>query len=248
MYYNRLLKLKKDIDARIVQAKYATGTSDKDCTLTKTPAMIWRIFSQECMPEDERLRKCVFCGHDSIIVPTKDKGMEKQNRKKDYKYSMNLALWDKFEKDRTKAMNAGLAPPAFPTNHFKNNSEIKRKPTKPTVKIYEQPRLLCTCLNSTCVHRTKVGNTCIAKCRIWEPGDAEHAMFLATNPFCCCHEWQDNQCACPICKCPCKKLYYIAAIPRILHAGVEALSSMHAEPPPAMEVTNFVNTCLCNTW
>jgi hypothetical protein len=171
--------------------------------------------------------------------------MEEQNRKKDHEYNVNLALWENFEKDRTKAINVGLAPPPFPTNRFKNNSEIKRKPPKPTVKTYEQPRLLCTCLNSSCIHGTKVGNTSVAKCPIWEPGVVEHAMVLATDPFCCHHEWQDNQCTCPICKCPCNKLYYIAAIPRILHAGVKVSSSI-AEPSPAMEATNFVNTCLCN--
>jgi hypothetical protein len=114
--------------------------------------------------------------------------MKERNRKKDHKYSVNLALWDKFDKDRTKAINVGLAPPQFPTNPFKNNSEIKRKPPKPTVKTYEQPRLLCRCLDSSCIRGTKVGNTCIAKCCIQEPGDVEHAMFLATNPFCSHHK------------------------------------------------------------
>jgi hypothetical protein len=212
VYYDQLMKLKKDIDVKVVQVKYATGTSDKDYTLTKVPAMIGCVFSQECMPEDEKLWKCVFCGHDSITVPTEDERMEERNRKKDHEYSVNLALWEKFEKDRTKAINAGLAPPPFPTNRFKNNSEIKRKPPKLTVKTYEQPRLLCTCLNSSCVRETKVGNTSVAKCRIWEPGDVEHAMFLATNPFRCRHEWQDNQCTCPICKCPCASVLATSCI------------------------------------
>ncbi len=171
--------------------------------------------------------------------------MEEQNRKKDHKYSVNLALWKKFEKDRTKTINDGLAPSPFPTNCFKNNSEIKRRPPTPTVKTYEQPRLLCTCLNSFCVQGTEVGKTCVANCCIWEPGDVEHAMFLATNPFHCHHEWQDNQRTCPICRCPCNKLYYVATTPRIFHAAVEVLSII-TEPPPAMEVTNFANTCLCN--
>ncbi len=52
--YGQLLKVKKDIDARVFQVKYAMGTSDKDYTLTKTPVMIGRNFSQECMPEDKR--------------------------------------------------------------------------------------------------------------------------------------------------------------------------------------------------
>ncbi len=76
--------------------KYATGSSDKDYTPTKAPAMIGRVFSQGCMPENKKLWKCVFCGHDSITVPTKDEGMEEWNRKKDHKYSVNLVCWEKF--------------------------------------------------------------------------------------------------------------------------------------------------------
>jgi hypothetical protein len=140
------------------------------------------------MPEDKKLWKCVFCGHESIIVPTEDEGMQELNWKKDHMYSVNLAFWEKFEKDRTKAINASLAPPPFPTNCFKNNSEFKMKPPMPLVRTYKQPRLLCTCLNSSCVHGTKVGNTCVAKCCIWKPGDVEHTIFLATDPFCCCRK------------------------------------------------------------
>ncbi len=168
---------------RVIQAKYATGTYNKDYTLSKTSTMIGCIFSQEYMPEDKRLWKCVFCGHDSITVPTKDEGIEEQNRKMDHKYSVNLALWDKFEKDRTKAISAGSVLPPFPTNCFKNNIEIKRKPPKPTVKIYEQPRLLCTCLNSSCIHGTKVATRALPSVAFGSHMMWNTLCFLPLIPF-----------------------------------------------------------------
>jgi hypothetical protein len=175
-YYNSLLKLQSDLDNGIAeQAGAGTGTDSaskllKDLTLLA--AMVGHSFDPTFILTIPSDIECPFCRHLSLNTVAEDHGMVPQNNAIYADYGVLISKWEQYKTDVLVANNNGDPKPAFPTNRFKKNSNMKRHPPAPSLKSLDRERHICTCLNSKCVTKgSDIGSTCPIKCCEQPEGD-----------------------------------------------------------------------------
>ena len=144
--------------------------------------------------------------------------MVERNQLRLRKFETRQKIWSEYVLLRDEANNNGDPPPAFPRDPSNGNKEMKRAPSKPTAtstssNSLEVARLLCMCLNSTCLTEgSDMGSSCPAKCRVRGEGDHRTDTVLATDPSLQRHDWTDShprRCSCPICQCTCNRLFRV---------------------------------------
>jgi len=120
-------------------------------------------------PNDEVLRKCLFCGCPSINEQPENRDIVATNTQNDSVFSQKNAAWTRFLAVREKNPQTPL--PKDPIT----NIDMKRAPTRVTSK---SPILQCMCSTSKCVMQgSDVSSTCPIGCI----DNATHARYPFTG-------------------------------------------------------------------
>ena len=224
-----MLQLKMTIDSRAITT---IGDSETDPFLkgvALSNAQRERTFSFSRIPQDEALRMCLYCGHDSINEPIENDTIVADNKKKIEQYREATEKWAEYEAnvERVKKSSVLSKLPPKP-KHPITKKEMKGAPRRP--KTTKQI-LQCHCLQSMCAQvGSTVGSSCPIKCK-----DTEGNRYAAAT---------DHTCSCPRCKCKCAKAYHPDEIPKILirlqqknHAA-----KMQQKQNPELQTSQFLNS------
>ena len=221
--YRELFDLRRKVDAK-ARTNMANSANDSVLKGIKLPlALSGRGFNPSLVPADEKLRKCPFCKHESLNSVPEDEGYVARNDEKQRQYNEALAIWENYLKEKAAAEAAGRDLPPKPTNPYtKSKQPMGRAPTRLTNDNLEGPRLLCTCLHSQCSQKgSDVDSTCPCLCRKRPKGDTRPLAVLLEDTTLNLerYEWDGSpigQCKCPLCMCPCNKLFFVADMAKIM--------------------------------
>lgn len=219
--YRELFDLRRKVDAK-ARSNMANSANDSVLKGIKLPlALSGRGYNPSLVPADDKLRKCPFCNHESLNSVPEDEGYVARNDQKQRQYDDELAIWENYLKEKAAAEAAGRELPPKPTNPRTKRS-MGRAPDKLKKDNLEGPRLLCTCLHSQCSQEgSDVDSTCPCLCRKRPEGDtrplAEWLEDITLDLV--RYEWDGSpigQCKCPLCMCPCNKLFFVSDMAKIM--------------------------------
>lgn len=226
-----MLQLKMTIDSRAITT---IGDSETDPFLkgvALSNAQRECTFSFNCIPQDEALRMCIYCGHNSINEPIENDTIVADNKMKIEHYRAATEKWVEYEAnvDRVKKSSLLSKLPPKP-KHPITKKEMKGAPRRP--KTTKQI-LQCHCLQSMCAQvESAVGSSCPIKCK-----DIEGNYYTAAT---------DHTCSCPRCKCNCAKAYHPDEIPEILiHLQQKKhAAEMKQKENPELQTSQFLNSII----
>lgn len=218
--YRELFDLRRKVDAK-ARTNMANSTNDSILKGIKLPQFLsGRRYDPSRVPDDEKLRTCPFCNHESLNNVPEDEGYVTRNDEKQRQYNEALVIWENYSKEKAAAEAAGRDLPPKPTNPY-TNQPMGRAPTKVSKDKLEGPRLYCTCLHSHCSQKdSDVDNNCPCQCRKRPEGDTRPLAELLEDTTLDLerYEWDSSptgQCTCPQCTCSCNKLFFVADMPLV---------------------------------
>ena len=111
---------------------------------------------------------------------------------------------------------------------------MKRAPQQLTKKQLKRPRILCPCVNMSCMMEgSDAGSSCPMKCcKVGEGGDTERYEWILVGNM--------KVCQCPLCRSPCNKLFYADIYQRIGLALARKARQPTNEVPPEQQVSQFI--------
>ena len=227
-----LLKL-VDTAARKKMDREENGTNKLLDGLPLEAAMIGRTYDPLRKPQDSANEECPWCCHRNVMTVEEDDDATVYNANEQRKFEEADKVWTDFEKARDEANNRGDAPPRFPTNPH-TGKEMKRKPQKPGKNNLKSPRLLCPCVTSTCQREgTDEGTTCPMKCcKVGEGGASERYVWEFRGAL--------KVCTCPVCQCPCNKLFHVSDRQRIALALIQRAGQIGNTISGAEQTSQFI--------
>jgi len=240
IFYKKCVELLEKVDAA-VRKQLEADADGSDKLLKGLPleaSMVGRPFDPSRQPPDQAYRKCPWCDHCCLITAEEDDDATEHNDRKQREWEHKNRIWDAFVQRRTVAVNDGDPPPAFPCNPYDNNKPMRRAPQQPTKKQLKRPRHLCPCVNNGCMMEgSDAGSSCPMKCcKVGEGGDTERYGWI--------QEGNMRVCQCPLCRCPCNKLFYADDFQRIgLALAMKARQSTN-EVPPELQVSQFIGQAI----
>lgn len=239
--YKKCVELLEEVDAA-VRKKLEAEADGADKLLKGLPieaSMVGRIFDPKRQPLDPAYGKCPWCDHCCIITAEEDDDATQYNDRKQRECDHKNRIWDDFVQRRTVAVNNGEPPPDFPTNPYDNNKPMRRAPQQLTKKQLKRPRFICTCVNNSCMMEGSDDcSSCPMKCcKVGEGGgDTERYGWIQVGNI--------KVCQCPLCLCPCNKVFYAGDFQRIGLALARKARQSTNEVPPEQQVSQFMGQAI----